>query len=515
MTTVYFYYSFPTVPTDISNTTKYKRTKISSNTQPCSSDIEYDCIMKNMFSNWTIGGAYCVYNEKCSSCCSGGCTGCNKTCRSNELWGVNCKGYAGEGRCGCTAGGQTITRLCEYNSFTPPTDTLCHPGATSVVYISGRKDTSGSAYYVFKATYNVTTFTTLSQITTLEANLRENDDGLTSDQKSKNTEQLNILKTRLCTASNLLTEPCLSYCAVNTTGSLPNSNCPDAWGAFCKYADNIGSRECAGWCSINNGSSRCDYLAYCDNPSNFTKDVCKNFYRTQYVNNQLSSTVSSLLTKQCLRFADADGNVLDPSGQVIQPGTTSNTYPANVCSCFLPNSVYSKFYDTNTKDYPELRKFFTINQCSYPDCANTSAVQPQKMTCPDVAITSCIVNNTIGGNVTNSNFSIVNNCITQVENTGTYTNNNTNIAPSEKPIIYEKAVIPAEEIIPDTGSGSTNVISGNDNKTYLSFIGVLLCVIVVLLVMMYFFENLYLRVSFTIFILLSTAMIIYSIIKIS
>lgn len=185
--------------------------------------------------------------------------------------------------------------------------------------------------------------------------------------------------------------------------------------------------------------------------------MCKDFYKTQYINNQLTDSVSTLLKTQCAKFADANGNILDSDGKIVDPGTTNDKYPVTTCACFLPDNVYSTFYDTSTKNYPELRKFFTVNQCSYPDCANTVALQPQKMTCPDVAVTSCIINNTVGGNVTNSNFNIVNNCITQVEETGTYTKTNANVAPPEEEEEDVKAVIPPPEVdLTKDGSSSSN-----------------------------------------------------------
>jgi hypothetical protein len=148
--------------------------------------------------------------------------------------------------------------------------------------------------------------------------------------------------------------------------------------------------------------------------------------------------------------------------------------------------VYSTFYDTSTKDYPELRKFFNVNQCSYPDCANTVALQPQKMTCPDVAVTSCIVNNTVGGNVINSNFNIVNKCITQVEETGTYTKTNANVVPPEEEEEEDvKAVIPPPEVDLSKDGSTTNSSSQKkeqplDKNTYIVIAVVIAIVMVVL-----------------------------------
>jgi len=474
MTTVYFYFNFPTVPTDILDTTKYKQNPVVSSTHPCSSDIEYDCLVKNMFSNWTVGSASCYYSETCPSRC-----GCNATigckggtvCKDVTKYGVNCKGYAGEGSCGCTWGcKQTQKRSCSYICYSPPSDTYCYPGAAKVEYVEGRKDVNNDSDYTFKATYNITTFTTPAQVKQLEDTLNEKSVRLRTDYKASNTAQLNILKKRVCISSNLFTEPCTTYCQPNVTGQLPISNCSDAWNTFCKYGDNLASEPCKIWCAANSsGNSNCKdtYLTYCNNPANFTKSVCKEFYKTQYINNQLSDSVTTLLKTQCEKYADANGNVLDSDGKIVEPGTSTSKYPVATCACFLPDKVYSTFYDTSTEDYPELRKFFTVNQCSYPDCANTVALQPQKMTCPDVAVTSCIVNNTIGGNVTNSNFNIVNACITQVEETGTYTRTNANVAPAEEEeeeIV--KAVIPPPEVdLGKDGTAASTTTGSNEQTT--------------------------------------------------
>lgn len=473
MTTVYFYFNFPTVPTDISDTTKYKQNAVVSSTHPCSSDIEYDCVKKNLFSNWAVGSASCSLVERCLSgtrCCSASCpiTGCNKTCKQVEQTGINCKGF-NPGTCDCTGnwGSHSVARACSYICYSPPSDTYCYPGATKVEYVEGRKDVSNDIDYTFKATYNITTFTTPAQIKQLEDTLNEKSVRLKTDYKVSNTAQLNILKKRVCISSNLFTEPCTTYCEPNLTGQLPISNCTDAWNTFCKYGDNIASEPCKIWCAVNSSSnSNCKdtYLEYCNNPANFAKSVCKEFYKTQYINNQLSDSVATLLKTQCAKYADENGNVLDSDGKIVEPGASTTKYPVSTCACFLPDKVYSTFYDTSTEDYPELRKFFTINQCSYPDCANTVALQPQKMTCPDVAVTSCIVNNTIGGNVTNSNFNIVNACITQVEETGTYTRTNANVAPEEEEEAETvKAVIPPPEV--DLGKDVASATTGPDGPS--------------------------------------------------
>jgi hypothetical protein len=357
-----------------------------------------------------------------------------------------------------------------------------------VEYVEGRKDVNNDSEYTFKATYNITTFTTPAQIKQLENTLDEKSVRLKTDYKVSNMAQLNILKKRVCISSNLFTEPCTTYCEPNLTGQLPISNCTDAWNTFCKYGDNIASEPCKLWCAVNSsGNSNCKdtYLEYCNNPTNFTKSVCKEFYKTQYINDQLSDSVVTLLKTQCAKYADANGNVLDSDGNIVEPGTTSSKYPVSTCACFLPDNVYSTFYDTSTENYPELRKFFTINQCSYPDCANTVALQPQKMTCPDVAVTSCIVNNTVGGNVTNSNFNIVNKCITEVEETGTFTKSNANVPPpdgeEEEEEIVEP-VIPPPEVDLSEADGSTSFPTTEElsNDTYK---GLAVLIVIVILIM--------------------------------
>ena len=459
MTTVYFYFNFPSTPTDILDTTKYKQTTVSSTRFPCSSDIESDCIKQNLFSNWTVGNASCSFTERClggTRCCNAGCPieGCNKTCKEVQASGIRCKGF-NQSTCGCSGnwGSTPVYRTCAYTCYAPPTDTYCFPGAIKTEYVEGNKDINNDSEYTFKATYTITTFTTAAQVKQLEDTLDENSVRLKADYKASNTAQLNKVKQWVCISSNLFTEPCTTYCEPDTTKQLPTSNCTESWNTFCQYQDNIASDPCKKWCAIDaNGNTNCKdiYLAYCNNPANFTKPVCKEFYRTQYINNQLSDGVTTLLKTQCAKYADASGNVVDSNGNKVQPGTSSDGYPATTCACFLPDSVYNTFYDNASAKYPDLRSIFNVNQCSYPDCANTIALQPQKMTCPNVAITSCIVNNTVGGNVTNSNFNIVNKCITEVQETGTYTKTNANILSPEKaktdtqPTAV-KAVIPPPE----------------------------------------------------------------------
>lgn len=468
--TVTFYFSFST--TTVSNVSE----KVSLTTQLCPTDIETECRKKNKYTNWNIAGATCFYREKCSgslTCCSGGCGGgCNGTCKQKSYTGTTCKGYAGEGRCGCTAGGQQITKNCTYTCYSPPTTTY-YPGATSVAYVSGDFDTKGEKYYIFKATYNTSLFTTLQQLIDLEKTINDNSDGLTAAYISSNTTQLNTLKKKLCTSSNLAKTPCTEYCKVNqVSGQLPTSNCPDAWNSLCKTGDNMNTVACNTWCSpTSNNETNCKdlYLAYCNNPSKFYNTVCRDFYKSQYISNQLSDPVTSILTSNCSKFADSNGNVIDSTGAAVVPGTTTtDQYPSTTCACFLPNSVYTNFYNSITKSYPEFKNYMTNNQCSYPDCANVAAIQPQKMTCPDVAITSCIINNTVGGSVTNSNFNIVNNCATEIEKTGSYTDKGLNVAPPEEKKLSSTVDVPPEESPPPT---STAVFSWNkkNNNSIVSF----------------------------------------------
>lgn len=438
--TIFFYFSFKTNAASTSSKT------FTMSTHPCPSSIEAECIKNNMYSSWDIGAATCYYKEYCggtANYCSGGCSG--NTCREKSYTGVTCKSYAGEGRCGCTISGATITRKCAYTCYNPPTSSY-YPGATSLVYVSGRKD-NNDTYYVFKALYNLTLFTTPEQLVVLETTLSNNKDGLSSTYLTHNDSQLVILKNRICTATNLLKSPCTTYCKVNKlSGQLPTSNCKDAWNNLCAYSNNIASTNCEPWCAYSSSNeSNCKniYLTYCNQKDKFSSSLCKDFFKTQYISNQLSDPVMTSLKANCSGFADANGNIIDSDGKIVPSGTVTDKYPVNTCACFLPDNVYNVFYDKTTESNPDLRKFFTVNQCSYPDCANASAIHPQILTCPDVAVTSCIVNNTVGGNVVNSNFNIVNNCITQVENTGNYTNNNSNIAPTETPVEKSsKAEIP-------------------------------------------------------------------------
>lgn len=451
-TTVYFYFSFPT--TYKSGTYK----TVATTTHPCSSDIEAACTASNLYSNWEIGGATCSFLERCldgTRCCNAACPidGCNKTCKQTNATGIGCKGY-NPGACGCSGnfGSHPTYRNCSYNCYTPPTDTFCHPGAASVVYISGRKDisTSASLYYVFKATYNTSLFTTPQQLATLENNLNTNKEGLSTDQIASNTDNLNILKRQVCTASNLQTTPCTEFCKVNrVTGQLPTTNCESAWNTFCAYQGNIATAECDTWCgptTANDMTSTCKnlYMTHCNSPDKFSSSVCRDFYKSQYISDQLSDNVHTLLTSQCSKYVDSSGNVIDSTGAAVVPGTTTiDKYPATTCACFLPSNVYSTFYDSITKSYPEFKNYLTNNQCSYPDCANSGAIQPQKnITCPNVSITSCIINSTIGGSVTNSNLNIVNKCASDIKETGTYTNKGLNVAPPEEKQFDAVATLP-------------------------------------------------------------------------
>lgn len=505
---VSFYFSFPTkslLPSSANLSFNYTSFICGTSTdQDC---VEKICLANNTFSNWTIGDVYCFYRENCPSKCgcyakSGGCSGGTECRRGGPYSGAQCKGFNGYGSCGCTWGcNSTQTRTFRYKCFKPPTIAY-YPGAISVAYSNGRA--ASNTHYVFMATYNTNSFDTPAKVSSLMNNyLSDYSSTLSENQVANNQVNLNRLFTYVCTANtiNLLQEPCIQYCGLRTSaGQKPSSNCAANWNTFCSFNDNIANTYCMNWCefdSNNNTNCRDIYPSYCSGNTNFTKTLCKDYYKTQYINNQISETVSTILETNCAMFSDANGNVIDASGKIVEGGLSGSSYPVNTCACFLPKKVYNKFYNDIVSTNPELKPYMDISndpQCNYPDCANANAITPNKKTCPSVAITSCIINNTVGGDVTNSNFNVVNNCSTELSNTGSYTDKGTNVeqtmSPQEKEQVLQSesvvATIPPANYVAeyssetpkriDVSSSSTTTVSSNLGTIVFLVFGILVII---------------------------------------
>jgi hypothetical protein len=211
---VEIYFSFPTTYKSVFKdaSTTFSNLNLPVPTNP---DLETKALKDNMYFNYDIDGSIsCRFQERCEGTLCGGCyihkSGCaggKGTCKARVYTGGKCKTYTGnEELCGCFAGcSHYVDRKYTYTVYSPPPEAY-FPGYIRMEYVSGRQDppTAGTTttppattlnpngYYVFKATYDLSLFDTVSKwlvLTALVKNPTYNA-GLSAGQKTSNDQQL-------------------------------------------------------------------------------------------------------------------------------------------------------------------------------------------------------------------------------------------------------------------------------------------------------------------------------------
>ena len=158
------------------------------------------------------------------------------------------------------------------------------------------------------------------------------------------------------------------------------------------------------------------YLNYCLNSKNWLTKDCQNFYENIYTTGDtIDPSVSYFLTKMC-------------ATQKVGDSTSSN-----VCGCYYPASVYSKFRtDNNITDFEQSDK-----QCYYPYCFSSSNPPYYNPKCPNITNCNATVINSLsaGGDMKNNKtvVNLVQNCQNKTKNVSTKSSPAPSPTPSPAP----------------------------------------------------------------------------------
>jgi hypothetical protein len=283
-----------------------------------------------------------------------------------------------------------------------------------------------------------------------------------------NTSQLN-----LSSVEQLI----IDYC--NNNGCMADPLCSTT----CTPANYFGQTNNTNLC-CNSNSCQQGYLQYCNNTNNFTNPTCQNFYANSYTNNQMSPCVQSFLTNQCTQQCTSGSSATSVN-------ETISTNLADVCGCFLPQSVYTAFENQVTQADPSINSVvFNEPQCYYPMCTNATILKLLNYTCPSNNIITCINNNyttlNAGGNIVNTN--LTNEEIDQCQ----ITNNSPSSSPassspssspsSSSPSSPTPSPSPNSTSVPSNSSLNTNQSSSITLYILIGFAGLLFIIFIIAIV---------------------------------
>ena len=157
---------------------------------------------------------------------------------------------------------------------------------------------------------------------------------------------------------------------------------------------------------------------YCFTDMNYDTNECISYYsdKSSYEGNQLNSVVKENLQEICGSLHDSNL-------------TQSESY-WKVCSCFLPDNVYSEFLEQNNVTGLPVGS----QQCWYYPCFQSDVLPEQAPNCSNNTVTSCIQKSYIDladmdGDISDNNLK-TNQTIQKCAGTSSSNNNSGNSAPS-------------------------------------------------------------------------------------
>lgn len=412
------------------------------------SDFETLCLNRNLYGNTNISNVSCKYFEQCGQNCYCSGSSINRTCQNTSLSGSACQGVNVQWK-NCKQGcltSPTKEAWWQCTCYRPDPKFYYPDPRTEPIYI-GKEGNN----YVFEVSYEATHFRTPSDLSKLVRVVTDNDTNCNQNDRARNQENLNKVRQSVCNKgdlSALSSSACASYCRIDSPPvGLPGSNCASGWTSLCQSSDVhfLSNENCRDWCVTVNGQSHCKakIMDYCDNAPTFQSSVCTDFYRNSYQNNQITSDASDILYGQCATY-------VNPTTSEVQMD-----YPSDICGCFLPDRVYDTFYQRIYADNPSFTGVLSNPQCTYPDCASTSAIHPRvNFTCPDNVLTTCIAN-LEAGNITNSQINIANACVASSTNMSADSQINASDASSSASDASSFADVSFPPMMPSSGPESS------------------------------------------------------------
>lgn len=187
-----------------------------------------------------------------------------------------------------------------------------------------------------------------------------------------------------------------NYCQLSSNMGLGLCSSTSGIGTSLPYQDLITQSPCT------DPYSKC-YDAwdnYCFQSGNYDSSECLNYYSNSYENNQLNANIKNGLLNVCQSIYRSDA-----------------TPPENfweICSCFLPEEVYTDFLKKNNVSGISQG----TQQCWYYPCISATVLPESSPTCPNSSVVSCIQKQYLtlddtGGNISDDTIKTqqaINNC---------------------------------------------------------------------------------------------------------
>ena len=423
MTTVTFYFAIP-IPSNSGTSSTGRSADCNNSYTPGSNDGLTAMCPGGSYAFYSDGGGvscsnyyqinsgdgvnYCDNDDHDPNGDSVCCGHQNKTCSQGSATNASCanwsrpwgpsKVYRGyQAHTGCTLNFNCY-KPNESNYLTTPAPTT-GPSWVGFRPTASGGGTSTPTHGIFSVVYSISSLSTATNVSNaidkfisssvLTALNTADSGGILA---TTNITSINTLLAAVCpsSSSNLQNFPCNKYCKFET-GSIATgitnaiSNCTGAW------------------------------TSYCNSPSTFTTTQCTDYY-SDCMSRGNQSYISSILQPNCNNPSFWTTPNPSVAGSIYQ---LSPSMPP-ICNCFLPATIYNKYYDKLTALAPAVAAAPMTPQCTFQACstqvASTGYLYPafNAQNCPNVAITSCI--NTL--NLNNSsvqNITMSNDCATKLQ----------------------------------------------------------------------------------------------------
>jgi len=165
-----------------------------------------------------------------------------------------------------------------------------------------------------------------------------------------------------------LTKTIINYC--NITGNMNSGLCSSISG----LGSSLPVQTLLTQSPCTNPYSTCydGWDNYCFQSGNYDSPECLNYYSGSYNNNQLNSNIKNGLLNIC--------------SSIYNSNTTPPENFWEVCSCFLPQEVYTEFLEKNNVTGISQGS----QQCWYFPCISASIKPQSSANCPNSTVVNCI-----------------------------------------------------------------------------------------------------------------------------
>ena len=209
------------------------------------------------------------------------------------------------------------------------------------------------------------------------------------------------------------------YC--NLTGNMGSGLCNSTSG----IGESLPVQSLVNQSPCTNPYSTCynAWDSYCFTSGNYDSPECLQYYSNSYENNQLNANIKNGLLNIC--------------SSIYNSNTTPPENFWEVCSCFLPENVYTDFLTENNVTGISQG----AQQCWYYPCISASVQPEASATCPSSTVVSCIQKQYLtledtGGSITDDNIKTqqaISNCQATNSGNGSSPSTSSSTPPSSTP----------------------------------------------------------------------------------